>query len=172
MAQRPSARDLPLTASRGGQLRVFRKISECRGFVVVRLFGESENTLTNDVSLNLVGAAIDRRPLSPQGGASDCAQEGVASGVDDGLALLVFICMKHPLRANDLQAEIPGQPHVVAHRQFRQVGHSRNIETCELGCFDPQAIEATKLTKGVQLYETLPNHRITVDSSPCREIRE
>ena len=71
-ADRLVARAEKLAATRCGRrrlatgLRVLGQVLEGGGLVVVRLLGEAEDALADDVALHLVGAAVDRRALGEQ----------------------------------------------------------------------------------------------------------
>src|SRR5205085_4608724 len=70
--------DICATRTEGRGLPVLRQVAEGDGAVVARLLGQAEHALAEDVVLDLVGTAVDRRTGREQGHLGDHPRERVA----------------------------------------------------------------------------------------------
>src|SRR5665647_3158426 len=129
---------------------VFRKLRERSGAIVVGLFGQSEDALSNDVPLDLVGTPVDGGSLGKHRHFGHETDQRVPGRRRQRLAVLLVVAVQHPGRPGDLQAEIASEPHDVTHRELGAVGHARDVAAAGFGRLQPQPVEPSELTPGVE----------------------
>src|SRR6266511_4642858 len=151
-----------LTCPKGsarGALRSDLELAERQrlGLVGVRLLGQPEDTLADDVLLDLVAAAVDRDGRGEQ---RHLLGHAAAGRVGPG---------EHPVRPEDLQPEVAGQARDSAHEQLRRVGLGAGTTSRRLRRLHAQRGVAADLVEDVQLGEALPHGRVLVATHLLRE---
>jgi diguanylate cyclase (GGDEF)-like protein/PAS domain S-box-containing protein len=150
--------DFELRIRRGSG--VVGEIAERRHPVVVRFLREPEDPLADDVLLDLVGPAVDRRGLCEQRHLGDDRRERVAGRLVERPAVLALVRVERALRAEDAEADVTGEAHDAAHRELRGVGLGAGAAPRRLGGLRAEVRVAGDLVERVEADEVLPDGRV------------
>src|SRR5580704_5029930 len=146
------------------RLGVLGQLREWRHPVVAGLLGQPQDTFPDDVALDLVRPAVDRRRLREQRHLGDAAGEGIARRLPEGGLVVAVVGVEHAGRALDAQAEVAGEAHDLAHGELGDVGHAGDVPALLLDGLDPQAVEATELAQRVEPGQFLTDAGVGVDA--------
>src|SRR5262245_25212039 len=99
---------------------VLRKLVEGHLGEVARLLGQPEDTLADDVALDLVGAAEDGQGLGPQGLGRDLHGGQPADLAGQLRSARAVVGVEHASGAEQLHAQVAVVPQDVRHQQLRE----------------------------------------------------
>src|SRR5512132_109259 len=128
--------------------------------VGVRLLGQPEDALADDVLLHLVAAPVDRHRRREQ---RELLRHSPARSLG---------AHEHPVRPEDLETEIARQTRDAAHEQLRRVAFGTRPAPRRLCRLDPQTGEPADLVEDVQLRQPLADVRVLVATDVLGQLLE
>ena len=140
--------------------RAVPAVAEGHRLVVVRLFRETEHALADDVVLDLVGAAVDRRALRAERGLGDRGEEGLVGRVGERGASFVGVRVQRAVGADDPETDVARQAQDLAHRELAHVAHAGDLFALRAERLRPLVRLARDLVEDVEPHEVLADERV------------